>query len=294
RIRRISMLTQAQFSRLTGQLSESLQGARHVKAYNMEEHEIRRASRQIHEVRHKAMRAARWRALLAPIMETLSGLAVVAIIFYGGYQVVAGLKTQGQLFSFMAALLSAYEPLKRLATWNAQFQEGLAAAERIFDLLDIRPTIVDAPHAQPLALGEGTVRFERVDFAYQPGRAALRDFTLEVPGGSTIALVGPSGAGKSTALNLIPRFYDVTAGRVTIDGQDVRSVTLASLRQAIGLVSQEIVLFDDTIRANITYGRPEASEAEMVAAAQAAGAHDFIGGLPDGYETMIGAQGVKM
>jgi ATP-binding cassette, subfamily B, bacterial MsbA len=294
RIRRISRQTQAQFSRLTGQLNESLQGARHVKAYNMEEHEIRRASRQIHEVRHKAMRAAQWRALLAPILETLSGMAVVAIIFYGGYQVIGGLKTQGQLFSFMAALLSAYEPLKRLATWNTQYQEGLAAAERIFDLLDIKPKIVDAPDAKPLALGRGAVRFENVDFAYLPGRSALNGFTLEIPGGSTIALVGPSGAGKSTALNLIPRFYDVTAGRVAIDGQDVRGVTLVSLRNAIGLVSQEIVLFDDTIRTNIIYGRPQASEVEMIEAARSAGAHEFIASLPEGYDSMIGAHGVKL
>jgi ATP-binding cassette, subfamily B, bacterial MsbA len=184
--------------------------------------------------------------------------------------------------------------LKRLGNWNAQVQEGLAAAERVFGLLDIKPRIVDAPDAKPVALAGGGIRFERVNFSYVPEKPALSDIDLVVPPGRTVALVGPSGAGKSTVLNLIARFYDVDAGSILIDGQDVRAVTLDSLRQAIGLVSQEIVLFDDTIRMNIAYGKLGASEAEIVEAARSAGAHEFISGLPQGYDSVIGPHGVKL
>jgi subfamily B ATP-binding cassette protein MsbA len=170
----------------------------------------------------------------------------------------------------------------------------LAAAERVFGLLDIKPRIADAPDARPLALAGGGIRFERVNFSYVPEKPALSDIDLVVPSGRTVALVGPSGAGKSTVLNLIARFYDVDAGSILIDGQDVRAVTLESLRLAIGLVSQEIVLFDDTIRMNIAYGKLGASEAEIIEAARSAGAHEFISGLPEGYDSVIGPHGVKL
>jgi len=173
-------------------------------------------------------------------------------------------------------------------------QEGLAAAERVFGLLDTKPKIVDAPEAKPLILSGGSIKFDRVNFSYVSGKPALIEVDLVVPAGKTVALVGPSGAGKSTVLNLVARFYDVESGSVRIDEQDVRSVTLESLRGALGLVSQEIVLFDDTIRMNIAYGKPEASDAELVEAARAAGAHEFIAGLPDGYDSFIGPHGVKL
>ena len=294
RVRKASRKTQAQVSRLAGRLTDSFQGARHVKAYGMEQYEIERARADIIAVRKLVMQAARSRAAMHPVMELLSGLAVVAILVYGGLQVMNGARSAGELFSFLTALAVAYEPLKRLGNWNAQVQEGLAAAERVFGLLDIKPRIVDAPDAKPLALAGGGIRFERVDFSYVPDAPALRNIDLTVPPGRTVALVGPSGAGKSTILNLIARFYDVDAGGVSIDGQDVRAVTLESLRQAIGLVSQEIVLFDDTIRMNIAYGKPQASEAEIVEAARAAGAHEFISGLPNGYDSVIGPHGVKL
>ena len=293
-IRHVSRATQVQMSRLAGRLSESFQGARHVKAYSMEEYEINRARRDIQEVRRLIMKATRSRAALQPILEGLSGIAVVAIIIYGGIQVIEGVRTQGELFSFLMAMFAAYEPMKKLATWNAQVQEGLAAADRVYEVLDIKPRIVDASDAKPLSLGAGAIVFRGVRFSYVEGREALRGIDLMIPGGKTVALVGPSGAGKSTLLNLIPRFYDVTVGSLTIDGQEVRGVTLASLRGAIGLVSQEIVLFDDTIRANIVYGRPDASDAEMIEAAKAAGAHEFVSGLPEGYDSLIGPHGVKL
>jgi ATP-binding cassette, subfamily B, bacterial MsbA len=294
RVRKASRSTQAQISRLAGRLTDSFQGARHVKAYGMEEYETKRAREDIIAVRKLVMQAARSRAAMHPILELLSGIAVVAILVYGGLQVMNGVRTPGELFSFLTALAVAYEPLKRLGNWNAQVQEGLAAAERIFGLLDIKPRIVDRPDAKPLVLSGGAIRFERVNFSYLPDTPTLTDINIAVPAGKTVALVGPSGAGKSTVLNLVPRFYDPQSGSVSIDGQDVRSVTLDSLRRAIGLVSQEIVLFDDTIRMNIAYGKPEATDAEIVEAARAAGAHEFVSGLPQGYDSVIGPHGVKL
>ncbi len=227
-------------------------------------------------------------------METLGGLAIVAVIFYGGHQVINGVRTPGTFFSFVTALLHAYEPMKRLANLNASLQEGLAAAQRIFTVLDAKPKVVDRADARTLAVRAGTIRLEGVRFAYAPGKTALQDLTLEAPAGKTVALVGPSGAGKSTIINLIPRFYDVDAGAVTIDGVDVRQVTLASLRASIGLVSQEISLFDDTVAANIAYGRPGAAREEIERAARMAGADGIIAGLAQGYETRVGGHGVRL
>ena len=184
--------------------------------------------------------------------------------------------------------------MKRLSLLNAKIQEGLACAERVFDALDVMPAIVEKQNAEPLAVSRGEVRFEGVRFAYHKGAPALEAVSLVAPAGRTVALVGPSGAGKSTVMNLIPRFYDVDAGTVTIDGTDLRDVTLSSLRNAIGLVSQEISLFDDTVRANIAYGRLDASADEIVEAAKRAAAHQFIAELPDGYDTQVGGEGVKL
>src|SRR5436190_7268874 len=195
------------------------------------------------------------------MMEALGGAAIAMVILYGGHQVIAGARTPGALFSFITALLLAYQPLKALATLNASLQEGLAAAQRVFEVLDIEPTIRDRPAASPIRVTGGEVKFDEVCFGYTPGILALDGIALTVPAGACVALVGPSGAGKSTVLNLIPRFYDVTGGAITIDGQDIRSVTLGSLRGAIALVAQEVSLFDDTVRANIAYGRFGASEA---------------------------------
>ena len=294
RMRKVSGVTQVQVGRLTTLLDEVFQGFRHVKAYGMERYEELRARGAIDEVFGLHYKAAKIRGALAPIMEFLGGLAIVAVIFYGGSQVISGAKDPGTFFAFIFALLLAYEPLKRLAKLNAKMQEGLAAAARVFSLLDRPPTILEKPDARRLQVSEGTVRFEDVGFAYDENKAALKEIDLEAPGGTTVALVGPSGAGKTTVLNLLPRFYDVAQGRVTIDGQDVRDVTFESLRSQIALVSQEILLFDDTIRANIAYGRPSASAEELEAAARHAGAHDFIAELPDGYDTHVGPRGVKL
>jgi len=291
RMRKVSGQTQSRVGRLTTLLDESFQGIRYVKSYAMESYEATRAHGAIDEVFRLNYKAARVRSLLQPIMEVLGGLAIVAVIVYGGQQVIAANKEPGSFFAFITALLLAYEPVKRLAKLNANLQEGLAAAARVFKLLDEEPAIRDRAGARPLMVSGGGIRFDDVRFAYGPGIPALDGVTLEVPAGRTAALVGPSGAGKSTVMNLIPRFYDVDEGSVAIDGQDVRDVTLETLRRQIALVSQEILLFDDTVRANIAYGRPEADDAEIAAAAEAAGAAEFIAALPHGYDTLVGPRG---
>jgi ATP-binding cassette, subfamily B, bacterial MsbA len=294
RMRRASANTQSGLGEFTTLLSQTFQGARHVKAYGMEAYETGRADQLIEGLNRLLNRAARVRSAVSPLMETLGGLAVAVVILYGGYQVIEGTRTAGTFFSFITALLLAYQPMKSLANLSTNLQEGLAAAQRIFTVLDIEPEIRDAPGALPLAVTGGEIRLEAVSFTYPNGGAALTGAELVVPAGKTVALVGASGAGKSTVLNLIPRFYDMTSGRVLIDGTDVRLVTLASLRGALALVSQEVSLFDDSVRGNIAYGRFGASEGEIVAAAKAAAADDFIRALPQGYDTLVGEQGVKL
>jgi subfamily B ATP-binding cassette protein MsbA len=294
RVRTVTADTQEEMGQLTTLLEQTFQGIRVVKAYGMEEYEKGRMGGIIKRIFRLAFRAARIRALSSPIMETLGGGAVAIVIVYGGFRVIGQQTDPGAFFSFLTALLLAYEPMKKLAMLNANLQEGLAGAQRLFDLLDVEPGIHEKPAARPLSVSAGRIRLEDVRFAYEPGRPALNGITMEVPAGKTVALVGPSGAGKSTILNLIPRFYDVAAGRVLIDGADVRDVTLASLYANIALVSQEITLFDDTVRANIAYGRAGAGDAEVIAAARNAAADEFIRALPQGYDTMVGEMGVKL
>jgi subfamily B ATP-binding cassette protein MsbA len=294
RMRKISAGTQAEIGSLASLLEEAFQGIRHVKAYGAEERETGRARGVIENLYRLVVKSTRTRSASHPIMETLGAIAIALVILYGGSQVIAGSTTPGVFFSFITALLLAYQPVKQLANLNANLQEGLAGAARVFALLDMEPQIRDRPGARPLPAGPGDIRFEDVQFSYGPEKAALRGVSIALPPGRTVALVGPSGAGKSTLLNLIPRFYDVERGRVTIDGHDVRDVTLASLRARIGLVSQEVSLFHDTVRANIAYGKPEASEAEIAEAAGLAGASEFIAGLPQGYDTLVGERGAKL
>ncbi len=291
RLRKVTANTQAQTGSFMTLVEQSLSGIRLVKGYRMEAYEAGRAAAITAAIRDLIIRAERVKALASPLMETLGGVAVTIVIVYGGWRVIQGDTSAGAFFSFITALLSAYRPMKALANANAQINEGLAGAERLFSVLDTEPVLSDAPGASALKVGRGEIRFDKVSFSYTGDIPALTKLSFAVPSGKTTALVGPSGAGKTTILNLIPRFYDVTDGAVTIDGQNVREVTMASLRESIALVSQEVVLFDDTVRANIRYGRPGAAEADIEAAARAAGAHDFIGALADGYETMVGARG---
>jgi subfamily B ATP-binding cassette protein MsbA len=294
RMRRISELGQVEAGRLTTMFDETFRGIRHVKAYGTEDYETKRTTGLIDHLFGIYFRGFRTEALSYPIIDFLAAGTIAAVMLYGAHQVIENNQAPGGFVAFVAAAMLAYEPLKRLSLLNAKIQEGLACAERVFAALDVEPAIVEKPHAKPLTVSKGEVRFETVRFAYHAGAPALEDVSLVVPAGQKVALVGLSGAGKSTMINLIPRFYDVDAGLVTIDGTDVRDVTLASLRANIGLVSQEISLFDDTVRANIAYGKPQASDAEIEEAAKRAAAHDFIVGLPNGYDTQVGGAGVKL
>ncbi len=294
RMRKVTANTQEEMGLFTTLLEQTFQGIRMVKAYGMEGYEKSRIAGIVERIFGLNLKSARTRALSSPIMETLGGVAVCIVIIYGGHRVIAGATTSGAFFSFIMALLLAYEPMKRLANMNASLQEGLAGAQRLFQLLDTEPGILEKPGAADLSAVKGHIRLDDVAFAYQQGKSALNGVSLEVPAGKRVALVGSSGAGKSTILNLIPRFYDAGKGHVSIDGKDVRDVTFVSLYANVALVSQEITLFDDTVRANIAYGRAGASEEEIIEAAKNAAAHDFITELPDGYDTMVGEQGIKV
>jgi subfamily B ATP-binding cassette protein MsbA len=259
----------------------------------MEDYEKKRFSEVNSNLFNAFMRRFKVRALSNPVMETLGGFGVCAIVFYGGYQVINGQSTQGTFFSFMAALLMLYEPIKRINDVNITIQEGISAGERIFSLLDTKPEITDKPDARVLPPVQREILFENVSFRYE-SNIVLDEVNIRVEVGKAVAIVGESGAGKSTLLDLLPRFYDVTEGRILIDGYDIRDFTQRSLREKIAMVTQQVILFDDTIRNNIAYGRPDQSMDDVIAAAKAAHAHDFISSLPNGYDTVIGENGIKL
>ncbi len=291
RLRRVTANTQAQTGAFMTLVEQSLSGIRLVKAYRMEAYEAERAKVLTGSIRDTVIKAERVKALASPLMETLGGVAVTIVIVYGGWRVIEGATSAGAFFSFITALLTAYRPMKALANANAAVNEGLAGAQRLFAVLDAKPALVERPDAKPLRIDRAEVTFDRVAFSYGGELEALREVSFTAPAGATTALVGPSGAGKSTILNLIPRFYDVSAGTIRIDGQSVGDVTLGSLRDAVALVSQDVVLFDDTVAANIRYGKPRASDSEVEEAARSAGAHEFIAALPEGYATLVGERG---
>ena len=295
KIRKVASNTQASVGDLTGMLGQAFQGARHVKAYGAEDFESERVHTLIERIYSLMNRSIRVSAILAPIGEILSGMAIVTIIVYGGSQVIAGESTAGKLFSFIAAFIMAFEPMKRLARLNNIMQMGLAAIDRLFSVMDEKPQIQDKPDATELSIKAPTIAFEGVSFSYgDDDTVALNDVSFTVPAGKTVALVGESGAGKSTILNLLPRFYDVQEGAIRIDGHDVRDVTIKSLRSSMALVSQEVAVFSDSLRENIAYGNPDATEEQIVEAAKLAAAHEFIMEQPEGYDTKVGEHGVKL
>ncbi|MGB0750016.1 MAG: ABC transporter ATP-binding protein [Magnetospiraceae bacterium] len=294
RMRKVSGQTQAQVGAISTLLNQTIQGIRHVKAYGMEDHERRRMTTLVDGLFTLFYKGARVQSASSPVMEALAGVAITAVIVYGGYRVLSGATTAGDFFAFMTAALMTYEPAKRLAKLNTMMQLSLAAMTRIYDIIDAAPAIVEKPGAPALNLTGGGITFTGVDFSYDGQGAALRGLSIDVPAGKTVALVGPSGSGKTTILSLIPRFYDVNAGSVTLDGQDVRDVSIASLRGSIALVSQETALFDETVRANIAYGRQDATEEDILAAVRHAGVERFLDKLPDGLETVVGEHGAKL
>jgi len=294
RLRRVSARTQESIGSVASYLDDVLKAARQVKSYVTEDHEKRRAHQFFVEVSENFLKAGKTRARTSPILESLFGAGIAAVLAWGGYQAMSDQITVGQLMGFFAAAAAGYQPIRGLANLNASLQLGLAAADRVFAVLDYQPKIFSKPDAKPLCVSEGAVKLENISFSYDGNKSALTGLTIGFDPGKTTALVGPSGAGKSTILNLIPRFYDPSIGRIVIDGQAIEHVNLASLRHAIAFVSQEITMFNDTVRANIAYGRLEAMDNEIIQAAKAAAAHEFIEDLPDGYDTMVGESGLRL
>ncbi len=289
RMRKVAASAQEQTGALAATLEESLSGARLVKTYGLEAAEQTRLAAAFDERRRLTLKIAEGKGRVDPILEVLGGVALAGVVFAAGWRIVQGGASVGDFGAFVTSLLLAAQAMRGLGNLNTVVQEGAAALARFFALLDAEPTIADRPGAPALVVREGLVRFEGAGFAH-PGGAAVRAISFEARRGQTIALVGPSGAGKSSVLNLLPRLHEASEGAVTIDGQDVRAVTLTSLRAAIALVSQDATLFDATIAENIAQGRPGATRAEIEAAAQAA-ACDFALALPKGLDTPVGPRG---
>lgn len=295
RLRKVSGDIQAGQANLSDRLSQIFQGIRLVKAYGMEKHESDLASTAIGKVRGLILKSVRIANLSTPVNETLVGLVVLGIIVYGGYQVAEGNSTAGQLLSFITAFTMAYEPMKKLARLNNTLQVGLGAADRVFDMLDTTIDVQDSDKAKDVVLKTPEILLEKVQFQYDnDDKRALKGISVTMPAGKVTALVGRSGSGKTTIMNLIPRFFDVTGGGVFIDGIDVRDMTKASLRKNIALVSQDITIFDDSVWANIGYGKEGAFQDEIIKAAIAAEADEFIRELPQGYDTKLGEDGVTL
>ena len=292
RIRSTTRRSQEQLEHLSHVTAEAFTGHRIVKAFGAEGHEeqrFRRASQRLYRTNLKVTSAL---AVLPPLMELLGGVAIVGLIWYGSRQIADKVLTEGDFAAFVAAAFMMYAPIKKLSRVNATLQQAMAASERIFEILDTHSEVPERPGAQPLARLRQAIEFRNVSFGYDGvSKTILKDVSLTVRAGQAVAVVGLSGAGKTTLVNLVPRFYDVSGGSILIDGVDVRDVTLASLRSQISIVTQDTVLFDDTIASNITYGSPAASREEVEAAARAAHAHEFIVTLPSKYETRIGERG---
>jgi len=293
KMRHASFDGQVSMGEMSSLVEETVGGIRVVKAFGMEGYERGRFRRLTGDFLFHQLRMIRVQALSFPIMELLAGFGIAGVLLYGGMRVASGETTAGTLVSFLAALIMLYEPVKRLSRANNEIQQGLAAAERLFDVLDERVAVTDAKDAVKLKQFEHSICFDAVGLQYpKTDRPVLREVSFEVQRGEVVALVGRSGAGKTTLVNLVPRFMDASSGAVLVDGHDVRSLTQASLRTQMAMVTQEVVLFNDTVRSNIAYGLDGTSQQDIEAVAKAANAHDFISALPDGYDTLIGERGV--
>lgn len=294
KLRVSSRIMQEKAADITSVLQESISAVRVIKSFVREDYEIERFNRENYHNFRAQMKTSQLMATLTPIIEFLAALAITIIIWYGGREVIAGNLTSGSLIAFLIYAVNLSNPIKRLSRVYANIQRALAAAQRVFDVLDTEPEIKDKKGAVPLPKIQGHVEFHNVDFAYKTGDLALRNVSFSAKPGQVVAIVGPSGAGKTTIANLIPRFYDPCAGFISIDGMDIKQVTLHSLRTQIGIVPQETLLFNGTVYENILYGNLDANEAEVIAAAKSANAHSFIEAMPQGYETQIGERGSKL
>ena len=279
---------------ITSVLQESVSSARVVKSFVREGYEIERFEKENEANFTANMRNAKYMATLTPVIELVAALGVTVILWYGGHNVIDGATTAGSLIAFLVYAVNISNPIKRVTRTIGNIQKALAAAERVFDVMDLPEEVRNLPGATVLPPVRGDIVFEHVSFAYNTGEEVLHDVSFEVKPGQVIGLVGPSGAGKSTIASLLPRFYDVTGGRITVDGTDIKAVTLDSLREQVGIVPQETLLFNGSVYDNIKYGRLGATEAEIIDAAKAANAHEFILNLPQGYETLLGDRGVNV
>jgi ABC-type multidrug transport system fused ATPase/permease subunit len=279
---------------VTTQAEENIVGVRVVKSFAQEPRQLERFAAGTERIFRQAIRAARLQATYVPFMSTLPNLAMAAVVLAGGYRVVHNDLSLGAFFEVNGYLLLLVVPLRSIGMWVGQYQRAIASGERIFEVLDYERDILDNPGAEPLRTGPGQIRMAGVRFGYDAERPVLHDIELDIAPGRTVALIGPTGCGKTTLTTLIPRFYDVQAGTIELDGQDVRSVTLQSLRAAVGIVSQDTFLFSTTVAENIAFGTPEATPEQIVTAARQAQAHEFICDLPDGYDTVVGERGLSL
>jgi subfamily B ATP-binding cassette protein MsbA len=295
RVRRTTRRSQEALEQITHVSAEAFTGHRIVKAFGAEERELAKFQKASHHFYRTSLKVTGVLSAMPPLMEFIGGLAFAAALWYGSRGISSGRLTTGEFVAFVAALFMMYGPAKKLSRVNANLQQAIAASERIFEMLDTHSEVTERAGAEALPPFRSAIEFRDVHFTYADSDGAtLRGVNFTVRAGQMLAIVGRSGAGKTTLVNLLPRFYDVTSGAIAIDGRDIREVTLASLRSQIGIVTQETVLFDDTIAANIAYGRPVATAAEIEAAARAAHAHEFIAPLPHGYDTMIGERGQRL
>lgn len=293
KMRKISLATQEKLGVYTSQLDETFKAIKEVKAYSAEEYEIRKSNQILENIYSLYVRAIRNESLSSPIIEVISSVAIAGVIFYGGREVIAGHTSPGSFIAFIGAFVAAYRPIKNLAELNNNLQEGLAAGKRLFDVLDVEPTIKNKFDAKELTIKQAGISFENIYFNHQQ-HALFKDLSFKIDPGTLVAFVGNSGGGKTTIANLIMRFYDIDKGIILIDGQNIQEVTLESLRTSVSLVSQDILLFDDSIAANIAYGDHSCSIDDVVKAAKAAAADEFIEALPDKYNTIIGQSGFKL
>lgn len=294
KLKKTSFTMQERVADITSLLQEALSAIRVIRSFVREDYEIDRFSQQNHANFLAQMKNAKLMAMLAPVVEFLAAISVTMILWYGGMEVIDGNLTAGALIAFLVYAVNLSNPIKRLSRVYGNIQKAMAAAERVFNVLDTEEEIEDAPNAEVLPPVKGNVKLNDVKFAYVPGELAIKGVTIEAQPGQMIAIVGASGSGKSTIANLIPRFYEIESGSITIDGHDIRSVTQHSLREQIGIVPQETVLFNGTVYDNIRYGNLVATDEEIVAAAKAANAHEFICQMPEGYNTQIGERGALL
>jgi subfamily B ATP-binding cassette protein MsbA len=294
RLRNLSFKNQEIASKFSSQMSDTLQYSKLVKAYHCEDFEIGRMSLIVESIFKMGKKISRISLIASPFVESLAGVGVSLVIWYGGHQVITGQTTPGAFFSFFAAMMMAYKPLKSVSNMNSGVQMGLAAATRLYTLLDEKQTVIDRPNAISLGRVKGDIEFEKVKFSYVDDKLALNDVNFKIPAGKTVALVGHSGGGKSTIMSMILRFYDPESGAIKLDGHDIRDLTIKSVRSSMSVVNQEVMLFDDTILENIRYGKEGATEEEIIRAAKMAEADEFIQELPEKYHAKVGQNGIRL